>query len=450
MFLTPVTATIGGKTWTPPTEADIPADSVGASVRRGLALVRHMTDSLPDYAPGHINCTNCHLQDGRARYASPLIGAYSRYPKYIQRSAAVVTIADRVNFCMTRSLAGNRLPTDSREMTDIIMYLAWLSKGLPMGMQTPGSDGLPTLKAASAPDATHGAQIYAAKCQSCHQADGAGMRAAAGAAPAPAGVPTTVPALWGQTSYSIGASMARVERAASFIAHNMPYGQPGTLTTQEAFDVAAYINSQPRPDHPAKENDWPAGGVPADLPYNTKSGHTRNKSTAPVATTPSSAHTRATTTKGGDDELSAEPNSGDVVSDLNSSTDEKTTGVSRRQLLTNGVVLAGGVVASRFAPAQGAAPQKAAAPPPPPPPVVRPVAPLDAALVPGAPTGPLGLRSPFENPSLAPIGVTTGSTLTPLQALQGTITPSDLHFQRHHNGVPLIDPDRWSLTCMVS
>ena len=258
---------------------------MGAAIRRGLALVRHLTDSLPDYAAGQINCTNCHLQDGRSRYGSPLVGAYVRYPKFIARSAAVVTIADRINFCITRSLAGNRLPSDSREMTDIIVYLAWLSKGLPQGAQTPGSDGLPTLTPATAPDPVHGVQIYAAKCQSCHQADGAGIRAATSAnnsaAPATgaaltttaASVPASIPALWGAASYSVGASMARVERAASFVAHNMPYGQAGTLTVQEAFDVAAYINSQPRPDLPAKENDWPAGGAPADLPYTTKSGH---------------------------------------------------------------------------------------------------------------------------------------------------------------------------------
>ena len=66
--------------------------------------------------------------------------------------------------------------------------------------------------------------------------------------------------------------MARVERAASFIQHNMPLGQGGTLTWQQAFDVAAYVNSHPRPDSPGKEGDWPLGGAPADVPYATK-GH---------------------------------------------------------------------------------------------------------------------------------------------------------------------------------
>lgn len=116
-------------------------------------------------------------------------------------------------------------------------------------------------------------------------------------------------------------------------------------------------------------------------------------------------------------------------------------------MLTGGAAIAGGALATRLLPANAQAPASAAPaaqPPVAPPP--RPVAPLDPALIPGSPSGPLSLRSPYENPSLAPLNVTTGSTLTPLQSLQGAITPSDLHFQRHHNGIPLIDPELYSLT----
>lgn len=63
--------------------------------------------------------------------------------------------------------------------------------------------------------------------------------------------------------------MARQSKAASFIWHNMPLGAGKSLTPQEAWDVAAYITSQPRPDSPGKERDWPSGGAPADVPYAT-------------------------------------------------------------------------------------------------------------------------------------------------------------------------------------
>jgi len=49
----------------------------------------------------------------------------------------------------------------------------------------------------------------------------------------------------------------------------MPQNNPGTLTDQQAYDASAFINSHPRPDSPGKEKDWPAGGAPRDVPYNT-------------------------------------------------------------------------------------------------------------------------------------------------------------------------------------
>jgi thiosulfate dehydrogenase len=75
------------------------------------------------------------------------------------------------------------------------------------------------------------------------------------------------PPLWGPKSFNIGAGMARYRTAATFIVHNMPFDRPGSLTPQQALDVARYVDSRPRPDFPGKEHDWPKGGRPADAPY---------------------------------------------------------------------------------------------------------------------------------------------------------------------------------------
>lgn len=75
------------------------------------------------------------------------------------------------------------------------------------------------------------------------------------------------PPLWGPRSYTVGAGMARNSVSASFIRHNMPLGQEDGLTGEEAYDVAAYVNRQPRPDFPDKRFDWPLGGKPQDAPY---------------------------------------------------------------------------------------------------------------------------------------------------------------------------------------
>jgi sulfane dehydrogenase subunit SoxC len=74
-------------------------------------------------------------------------------------------------------------------------------------------------------------------------------------------------------------------------------------------------------------------------------------------------------------------------------------------------------------------------------PPVPPV-PADPTKQPGTPPGMLGTRSAFEHPLKKPSDT---SSRTPLQDLYGTITPSDLHFERNHGGVPLIDPHKYEL-----
>jgi thiosulfate dehydrogenase len=246
--------------WTPKREADIPNDSMGASVRRGLYLLRFTPESLPAYATSGLRCTSCHQDDGLKVDAAPLTGSHARFPKYMPRTGTTITLADRVNYCFTRSLAGNVLPVDSREMTDLLAYMAFISQDVPVGYKLAGHDGLPSMPDTLPGDAARGEKLYVEKtCSACHGAEGQGN-----------GV---IPPLWGPESYSIGASMARLERAASFIYHNMPQTAPKSLTPQEAFDLSAFINSKPRPDSPSKELDWPAGGVPRDVPYDTRSGH---------------------------------------------------------------------------------------------------------------------------------------------------------------------------------
>lgn len=240
--------------WAPPPPDAFPAGPLGESVRRGLDLFTHTTERLPAYAPGNINCSNCHLDAGRKLGSAALVGAHARFPKYMDRTGSVIPLHDRVNYCFTRSLAGGRLPVESRQMSDLLAYIAWLSVDVPDGGQVPGV-AMPKMPPLTG-DPARGATLYAEKCAVCHGDDGAGK--------APG-----FPAVWGSRSYSIGASMAREERAASFIRQFMPQTAPGTLTDQEAYDLAAYINSHERPDSPGKENDWPNGDAPADVPYAT-------------------------------------------------------------------------------------------------------------------------------------------------------------------------------------
>jgi thiosulfate dehydrogenase len=240
----------------------LPSDSMAASIRRGRAILANTHDSMPSYAPSTLKCTSCHLDNGRKLGAVPLYGSYARYPQYLERAGGVVTIEDRVNFCFTRSLAGYRVPDNSSEMRDMVAYLAFLSRGIAGGTDPAGTRI--TAMPAGKGDSTRGVDLYAASCARCHGQDAKGTPLA--------------PPLWGEQSFSIGASMAREERAAAFIRHNMPLDRPGTLTDQQAYDIAAYITALPRTDLPGKELDYPFGNAPKDTPYRLKSGHTPSKS----------------------------------------------------------------------------------------------------------------------------------------------------------------------------
>jgi thiosulfate dehydrogenase len=236
-----------------PSDSELPDGPVGASIRRGRALLTATRDSLPAHVRASLACTNCHPGNGTRPNAMPWVGVYARFPQYRSRSGSVNIIEDRVNDCFERSMNGRAIPAQGRDMRDIVAYMAWLSRGVPVGADVPGQ-GLPKMTPLPG-DTTRGAQLFAAECARCHGPGGEGTVAA--------------PPTWGPRSFNIGAGMARLRTAAAFVRYNMPYDRPGTLTDQQAFDVAAYITSRPRPDFPGKENDWPNGDPPPDAAYET-------------------------------------------------------------------------------------------------------------------------------------------------------------------------------------
>jgi thiosulfate dehydrogenase len=238
-----------------PQESEIRDSVTLASVRRGRALIQFTRDSLPRNVGAALTCGNCHVQGGTQRDAMPLVGSYARFPQYRARSGRVDVLEDRINDCFERSMNGKALDRSGRDMHDIIAYLAFLSLGMPVGVEMEGQ-GLPKMDPLPG-DTVRGRQVFTSTCAVCHGPDGEGTVAA--------------PPLWGPRSYNIGAGMARVNTAAAFIRKVMPRDRPGTLSPQQAFDVAAYINSRPRPDFARKEYDWPHGGAPPDVAYSTRS-----------------------------------------------------------------------------------------------------------------------------------------------------------------------------------
>lgn len=237
-----------------PEESEIRDSVVLASIRRGRAILTHTGDSLPHNVGNALVCTNCHQKEGTLRDAMPWVGVYARFPQYRSRGGTTIIIEDRVNDCFKRSMNGKPLDPESREMRDIVAYFAFLSNGVPVGAEVKGQ-GLPKLDPLPG-DTARGAKIFTMRCARCHGVGGDGTPLA--------------PPVWGDRSYNIGAGMARVRTAAAFIKHWMPQDSAGVLTAQEAFDVASFVDSRPRPDFKGKEKDWPNGDAPPDVAYPTE------------------------------------------------------------------------------------------------------------------------------------------------------------------------------------
>jgi len=238
--------------FTPPSPETIPPGLRGEQIRMGYEVVARTQQYAKRYVGNKLNCTNCHLDAGLNPNAASFVGLSVQYPEYSARLGRNVTLAERINECFERSLNGKPLPPDSSKLQAVIAYIEWLSQNVPPG-STVGWRGIARISPIRLPDATRGKAVFSKKCFFCHGTDGQGTMAA--------------PPLWGPDSYSIAAEMARISVAAAFIKGNMPRAWGWTVTDTDAFDVAAYINSQPRRDLHGKESDWPKGGKPDDSPY---------------------------------------------------------------------------------------------------------------------------------------------------------------------------------------
>lgn len=253
--------------WVAPDSLWIPRDENAELILYGRSLLTHTSEYFGPrgsitHATNGMNCQNCHLTAGTRPFGNNYSAVYSTYPKFRARSGSVESIVKRVNDCFERSLNGKPLDSTSREMQAIIAYMKWLGQDVEKG-KTPKGAGLIELNYLDrAADPALGKLAFDAKCVTCHGADGQGKLSADGRS-------YQYPPLWGPHSYNTGAGLYRLSRFAGFIKGNMPYGTTylsPQLTDEEAWDIAAYVNSMDRPDKPYK-HDWPdISKKPIDFP----------------------------------------------------------------------------------------------------------------------------------------------------------------------------------------
>ena len=211
-----------------------------------------------------MNCQNCHLDAGTRPWGNNYSAVASTYPKFRERSGAIENIPKRVNDCFERSLNGKAIDTAGYEMKSIVAYFQWLGQHVKKGEKPKGS-GITDLKYLDrACDPAKGQAVYTQKCQSCHGLDGEGLKNIKDNS-------YSFPPLWGPHSYNTGAGLFRLSRFAGYVKDNMPlnqakHGAP-VLSDEEAWDVAAFVNSQPHPGGKIKK-DWPnISAKPVDHPF---------------------------------------------------------------------------------------------------------------------------------------------------------------------------------------
>lgn len=242
------------------------------SVEYGRLLVRETAAMMgpghedPDmrYSGTSMDCASCHLDTGVEPGTLSLLQTDANYPRFSGRDGGMRDLRDRINGCMTRSMNGRELPRESIEMASIEMYIQNLNDQYAlMGDSKKESVEPPAFSEPNRrADVAAGEIVFQERCQVCHGDNGQGL------------LQTTDPAdgylfppLWGPDSFNNGAGMTRVLTAARFIKARMPLGEPD-LTDDEAYDVAAFMNSHERPQRENLESDYPElHRKPIDSPY---------------------------------------------------------------------------------------------------------------------------------------------------------------------------------------
>lgn len=232
------------KGFSPPDARFIPDNEFGVIVKKGQDIFMRTGKYAKDYVGNSMNCVSCHMDAGRRAGSSPLWAAYVLYPAYRSKNKRVNTLAERLQGCFQYSMNGIAPPADSETIVALQSYMYWLAQGAPTGVRLEGQ-GYPRLDdPAQKPDYVRGQRVYEQNCALCHGAEGEGQKTEG---------KMVFPALWGDDSFNWGAGMHSVSTAAAFIKANMPLGKGGSLTDQEAWDVAQYMNSHERPQDPRYE-----------------------------------------------------------------------------------------------------------------------------------------------------------------------------------------------------
>jgi len=252
----------------PLTDGTLDDSRLSADIRWGFRIFTNTPAEAAEFTPSRMTCNNCHLNAGQREKSLPLVGVAGMFPEYNRRSGRLYSLNDRIVDCFLRSenATGTAAPaslpsTTSREVLAVSAYITWLARGFEIGKSPPWRGQNTIASTALIPvarlDPRRGESLFTERCTSCHGVDGQGVFVG-DKKPGP---------LWGPDSWNDGAGAARIYTLAGIIRYSMPYLDPGGLTDEEAQQLAAFINSKPRPAYPFKPQDYLTEKLPADSVY---------------------------------------------------------------------------------------------------------------------------------------------------------------------------------------
>lgn len=217
-------------------------------IRRGHELFTDTQQLRGENVFNDMNCSSCHLGEGRQPFSGPVWPAAVTLPDYRGKNDHVNSLEERIAGCFAYSMNGIPPAYGSDDMVALSAYHQWLARGVPMYPEQPiYGRGFPRLEEPpQAPDYARGEALYQQQCAICHGEDGAGYYQDG---------EYVFPAPWGDGSNNWGAGITRTFTMAGFIQHNMPLGQPMSLTDQQAWDLAFFLTSQERPQDPRYDGD---------------------------------------------------------------------------------------------------------------------------------------------------------------------------------------------------
>ncbi|KAF2407261.1 hypothetical protein PSAN_41900 [Pseudomonas antarctica] len=161
----------------PPEESELPDNAYGKLVRQGYALFVDTKRLAPQFVGNGLNCSNCHLDQGRLANSAPLWGAYPMYPAYRKKNDKVNTFAERLQGCFQFSMNGGTPPAaDSPQITALSVYAYWLASKAPLGVELPGRGYPDVAQPAKGYNLGQGAEVYQGQCAVCQAPRGRGRR----------------------------------------------------------------------------------------------------------------------------------------------------------------------------------------------------------------------------------------------------------------------------------